>query len=136
MDCKTVRCVSGDQEERVKWGERITSALFDGKVAEALRLIAALPAKRAKESESRDSLLGYLWQNSAGLPNYRVVQEQGIHIGSGVIENACMDTVGRRFKHRGMSWTFHGAEALLCLRLLHLNDRWDQYWSREHPKAA
>jgi len=47
-----------------------------------------------------------------------------------------MDTVGRRMKHRGMGWTERGADAILCLRLLHLNGHWDDYWDREHPRQA
>lgn len=133
---KTVRSVVRDRGERGKWAERITSALFDGQVAEALGIIGELPAQGAEEEESRDRLLGYLRRNAPGLVYYRVVQEQGIHIGSGVVENACMDTIGRRFKHRGMGWSPHGAEALLCLRILHLNGRWGDYWSQRHPKAA
>ena len=64
------------------------------------------------------------------------MKAQGVHIGSGVIENTCMDTVGRRMKHRGMGWTDRGAEAILCLRLLHLNGQWDDYRDREHPRQA
>ena len=34
----------------------------------------------------------------------------------------------RRFKQRGMRWTRAGANALVKIRLLILNDKWNQYW--------
>jgi len=125
---RTVRALMPEEAERVFHGRRITSALFVGDVPRALKLVEQLPASSAKRQEKRGALYHYLESNRGSIPNYEATKARGIHIGSGVIENACMDTVGRRFKHRGMSWSPEGAEALLHLRVAHLNRRHSSYW--------
>jgi len=102
-----------------------------------LRAIKALPATTSKQEEKREALARYIGNNRHAVPHYEATKAQGIHIGSGVIENTCMDTVGRRMKHRGMGWSPDGAEAILCLRITHLNGQWDAYWNRQaQPRAA
>lgn len=133
----TVCSVIADEVERRRRGRAVTSALYEGDVGRALRLIEQLPATTSKRQESRAALAHYIRSNRHAIPNYEATKAQGIHIGSGVIENTCMDTVGRRMKHRGMGWTERGAEAMLCLRLIHLNGQWDEYWERQaQPRAA
>ncbi|HOS93219.1 MAG TPA: ISKra4 family transposase [Armatimonadota bacterium] len=129
---RAVRSLIRDENSRKQWGRRITALLFDGQCQAALSAVERLPASTPQQIETRQNLSHYLDQNREGLHNYRAVQAQGIQIGSGVIEDACMDVVGRRFKHRGMSWSPRGAEALLCLRTLHLNGQWHHY---RHPDA-
>ena len=137
---KAVRTTLGslvpEESERQRVGDGITSALYGGDVDRALRAIEQLPAATKKRAEERGALAHYIRSNRHAIPDYEATKGQGIHIGSGVIENCCMDTVGRRMKHRGMGWTDRGAEAILCLRLLHLNGHWDDYWDREHPRQA
>jgi hypothetical protein len=132
----TVRSVVSNESQRQGYGDAITSALYEGDVDRALKMIEQLPRSTAKRREESAALKHYLHSNRHAIPNYGATKEQGIHIGSGVIENTCMDTVGRRMKHRGMGWTDHGAEAILSLRFIHLNGQWDDYWAREHPAQA
>lgn len=133
---RAVRSLIRDESARKQWGRRITALLFEGQTQAALSTIDQLPATTPKQMETRQKLMHYLEQNQQGLHNYQAVQSQGIHIGSGVIEDTCMDVVGRRFKHRGMSWSPRGAEALLCLRTLHLNGQWRHCWIRHQNLAA
>lgn len=65
---------------------------------------------------------------------YREYRARGLHIGSGVIEAACKSVVGARCKRSGMRWTKEGAQYILALRCLLLNDQWDEYW--QPMKAA
>lgn len=52
----------------------------------------------------------------------------GYPIGSGAVEAACRHLVKDRMEGSGMRWTIPGAEAILQLRAMYLNDEWDAYW--------
>jgi hypothetical protein len=51
----------------------------------------------------------------------------GYPIASGVIEGACRHVVKDRMERAGMHWTLPGAQALLNLRCLALNDEWEAF---------
>ena len=57
--------------------------------------------------------------------NYPRYQRMGFHIGSGVAEGACKHVIQSRFKRAGMRWSRSGAEKLLALRDLHINNKWE-----------
>jgi Uncharacterised protein family (UPF0236) len=56
--------------------------------------------------------------------------------GSGPVEKTVDITVARRFKRRGMSWLRARVNPLLKLRLLKLNNEWDQYWQERREALA
>ena len=58
---------------------------------------------------------GFPW-GSAGYP-----------IASGVIEGACHHFVKDRMEGAGMRWELEGAQSMLSLRALYLNDQWDEF---------
>ena len=51
----------------------------------------------------------------------------GYPIGSGVAEGACRHLVKDRLKQTGMRWTVAGAQAMLHVRALYLNDQWEEF---------
>jgi hypothetical protein len=53
---------------------------------------------------------------------------RGWPIGTGVIEGACRHLVKDRLEPSGMRWTKAGAQAVLDLRAVRLNDHWNRYW--------
>ena len=53
----------------------------------------------------------------------------GYPIGSGVAEGACRHLVKDRLEQTGMRWTVPGAQAMLHVRSLYLNDQWDEFVS-------
>jgi hypothetical protein len=65
------------------------------------------------------------FKNHGHQMNYPLYQRKGFHIGSGVAEGACKHVIQSRFKRAGMRWSRTGAENLLALRSLHVNDKWD-----------
>lgn len=65
------------------------------------------------------------FQNHGHQMNYPHYQQMGFHIGSGVAEGACKHVIQSRFKRAGMRWSRPGAENLLALRSLHVNDNWE-----------
>jgi hypothetical protein len=51
----------------------------------------------------------------------------GYPIGSGVVEGACRHLVKDRMEQAGMRWRIAGAQAILSLRAIYLNDDWDVF---------
>jgi hypothetical protein len=60
---------------------------------------------------------------------YDAYLADGWPIGTGVVEGACRHLVKDRLEQAGMRWTRPGAQALLDLRAVRLNDTWDAYWA-------
>ena len=51
----------------------------------------------------------------------------GFPIASGVIEGACRHFVKDRMERAGMQWTLGGAQAMLAVRSVALNDDWADF---------
>jgi Uncharacterised protein family (UPF0236) len=71
-------------------------------------------------------LSAYLRRNRPFM-DYQRYLALGWPIGSGVIEGACRHLVKDRFEQAGMRWSKAGAQSLLDLRSLALNDDWDDF---------
>jgi len=51
----------------------------------------------------------------------------GYPIGSGVVEGACRHLVKDRMEQTGMRWRIAGAQAILSLRAIYVNDDWEEF---------
>jgi hypothetical protein len=47
---------------------------------------------------------------------YAKFKEAGLFVGSGVIEAACKNVIGKRLKQSGMRWSLRGANSIIALR--------------------
>jgi hypothetical protein len=72
------------------------------------------------------SALEYLGNNKAHM-RYDEYLAAGYPIGSGVAEGACRHLVKDRMEQTGMRWTVEGAQAMLHVRALYLNDQWGEF---------
>ncbi len=72
------------------------------------------------------SALEYLGNNKAHM-RYDEYLAAGYPIGSGVAEGACRHLVKDRMEQTGMRWTVEGAQAMLHVRALYLNDDWEEF---------
>jgi hypothetical protein len=72
------------------------------------------------------SALEYLGNNKAHM-RYDEYLAAGYPIGSGVAEGACRHLVKDRMEQTGMRWTVEGAQAMLHVRALYLNDQWEEF---------
>jgi len=94
-------------------------------------LIERLRAQRltlAPEKQSAlDGLLGYLEENRDSMW-YRDRLQEGLPIGSGLIEGACKNMIGARLKANSARWRVRRAERVGALRCLDYSDQWDTYW--------
>jgi hypothetical protein len=79
------------------------------------------------ERESVISLLNYLRKNSERLP-YVERLAAGRSIGSGQVEGACKNLVGRRLKQTGACWRLERANKMALLCALLYSNQWKQCW--------
>ena len=95
-------------------------------------LIERLQRERAECQESKlpalDRLLGYLQDNRDSLW-YRDRLEQGLPIGSGLIEGAAKNMIGARLKANRARWRVRRAERIGALRCLDRSGLWESYWT-------
>ncbi len=76
---------------------------------------------------SLNQVIVYLERNRKHM-RYEICLAQGYPIGSGVIEGACRNLINDRLELTGMSWTLQGAENVMRLRAVHINNDWDSFW--------
>ena len=74
-----------------------------------------------------DQLVAYLANHSDRL-NYRHRLACGEPIGSGLIEGACKQVIGKRMKQTGARWTVTNANRMAELCCLTYSDQWAEYW--------
>jgi hypothetical protein len=117
---------SGEAKEFV---ERRLRDLLQGRVGYVIsglrrRLKAEkLSGQRRKVVRSALEYLG----NNKGHMRYDEYLAAGYPIGSGVAEGACRHLVKDRMEQTGMRWTVEGAQAMLHVRALYLNDQWEEF---------
>jgi tartrate dehydratase beta subunit/fumarate hydratase class I family protein len=100
--------------------------LARGGAQRVLQVLQRMPAERAQVQEVIKDNLRY-FENNLERMNYSEYRKRGYHIGSGLAESACKHLVGKRLKQSGMTnWSEPGAEAILRLRVVIENGRFDQ----------
>jgi hypothetical protein len=96
-------------------------------VITALEAEAHDPTCTATQRQAVRRTIGY-YQRHRPYMRYDEYLAQGWPIGTGVIEGACGHLVKDRMEQSGMRWTKAGAQAVLDLRAVRLNDHGDGYW--------
>ena len=125
---------AGEQEQLA---ERLTDALWNGKVQSVIMTMNALSdrAGTPRENDPPDhprrllaQNVGY-FQRHAEHMNYPAYRKRGWPIGSGMTE-AGVKQFNKRVKGTEQFWNDEGVEPILALRSLWLSDddRWDHYW--------
>ena len=69
----------------------------------------------------------YIAKNRSRM-RYPEFRQQGLCVGSGVVESGCRSVVGR-LKRSGMYWTVANANAILALRCCLLSGRYEDFWA-------
>jgi len=118
-----------------KWVKERLDWLWDGWTKKILDDLKEQRKKhRGSKREAVDVLIRYISTNEEQM-RYDVFRGKGYDIGSGAVEGACKNVVGKRLKQSGMIWTRLGSSSVLALRTNWLNRRWEQLWQKK-PLAA
>jgi hypothetical protein len=115
------------------WVERQKDALYAGKSVEIIvefdRQLARIPRtgpgnkfRREKLSEIR----AYIAKREHGM-NYHELLERDLELGTGPVEGAIKNLMGKRMDHGGMRWIKERAESILQLRCIDANGDWDAF---------
>ena len=73
-------------------------------------------------------LTGYFAAHT-GRVNYAHRLHTGRSIGSGMVEGAAKNLIGKRMKQTGARWVVGNADAMAALCSLSYSDQWDLYWA-------
>jgi len=129
-DCGKV--LFGETQAKTEWFECMRNVLLSeglGGMERELSLLKPDVKVGLKESQIKlvDSLLDY-FRGNAGRLEYCDRLARGRVIGSGLVEGACKNLVGRRLKQTGACWRVPRANriARIC-GLLHSN-QWENAW--------
>ncbi len=95
-------------------------------------LLSAIVPHTPKNEDAR-KCFDYFTKNRDRM-NYPSFREQGLSVGSGVVEAGCKVAIGTRLKRSGMFWTVRGANAIAALRCCKLSGRFEEFWERRASK--
>jgi hypothetical protein len=115
---------------RTLWVRHYLEPLVAGRadaVITALEEEAHDPIWTAAQRQAVRRTVGYYRRNRPYM-RYDAYLAKGWPIGTGVIEGACRHLVKDRIEQSGMRWTKAGAQAVLNLRAVRLNEHWDRHW--------
>lgn len=130
----SAKLFGADGEARQGWLARTQELLDSGRIEE---LVSTLRELQPESAELHKLVLveAEYFERNAERMRYPAFREQGLFIGSGVIEAGCKTLIGNRLKRSGMFWTVRGANAILALRCCRLSGRFEDYWA-DRPRAA
>jgi hypothetical protein len=103
--------------------------ILSGKTTAVIQTLESLvqdPSTSPAQRKVLNTTIGYYRRN---LPYMRYDRylDRGWPISSGVVEGTCGHLVKDRMEQSGMRWTKSGAQAILDLRAVRVNDDWDAY---------
>lgn len=117
-------------EEAEAFVETYLRKLLEGKVNRVIGGIRQMATKRGDLSKSKQEKLQQYLNYFAERRDYMKYDEYlaaGYPIGSGVVEGACRHLVKDRMEQAGMRWRIAGAQAILSLRSIYVNEDWDAF---------
>lgn len=115
--------------DRTGWVRAQLLDILSGHTTMVIHTLEALcdaPSTSAAQREVLQTTMGYYGRNLPVM-RYDEYLAHGWPIGTGVVEGACGHLVKDRMEQSGMRWTVAGAQAVLDLRAVRLNDDWDAY---------
>ena len=120
----------GSDQARAFVTERLERILNGdvGRVIGGLKQMATKSKLRGSRGQRLQEVVTYLGNNRQFM-HYDEYLAKGYPIGSGVVEGACRHLVKDRMELAGIHWKTEGAQAMLNLRAVYLNDEWEAFHS-------
>jgi len=117
-------------DEAQAFVEKYLRKLLEGEVNRVIGGIRQMATKRGDllkgKQEKLEQYLNYFAERREYM-KYDEYLAAGYPIGSGVVEGACRHLVKDRMEQAGMRWRLAGAQAILSLRSIYVNDDWDAF---------
>lgn len=129
-DCGKVLYGAGTKECET-WREETTlELLWNGfeLIEKRLDKLSAEP-RTEPETEAIRVLRGYLEKHASRL-NYRKRLAEGKSIGSGQVEGACKNLIGKRLKQTGARWKVQRVNRMATLCAVLYGKQWNAYWKQ------
>jgi len=89
---------------------------------------AGLPKNRVRRKQAKKQI--NCFRKNRDRMSYAAFREQGLFIGSGVVEAGCKTAVGHRVKQSGMFWKVAGSQNVLSTRCAIFSRRYEHYWEQ------
>ena len=112
-----------------RYKDRWWDDLDEGNIEKIVEEACAFLPKDLKAGKDARQHIGYFEKNKKRM-RYETFKEQGLFVGSGVIEAGCKSVIGQRLKQSGMEWTVRGANAIIALRCITTSGRTEDYWEK------
>ena len=112
-----------------RYRDRWVDALEQGDIEGLIEQARGFLPKDPKAGKDARTQIAYFDKNKQHM-RYGEFREQGLFIGSGVIEAGCKTVIGQRLKQSGMEWTVAGANAVIALRCTTLSNRAEDFWEQ------
>jgi hypothetical protein len=109
-----------EEVKRKKWTDRQKELLLESKVLTVIKNIE----KQSSQSKEGLLLINYYTNNTCRMDYKRYKMVGAGLIGSGAIESAHRTVVQKRMKQSGQRWSNKGAQNMLNLRVLTMNEQW------------
>jgi hypothetical protein len=118
-----------DKKKIKTWTDNRRKELDSGNVKNVIAAMKrlSLTTNTDEEKEEIEKQISYFEKNKKRM-RYKKFRDQGLFIGSGVIEAGCKNVIGQRLKQSGMHWTVKGANNIIALRCCLFSNRWEDYW--------
>ena len=123
-----------------QWIDAQKDRLYAGKVDEIIAELCqrrhAIPATGPGNKGKRERLLsviGYLQNRRHQMP-YDQIIKQDLELGTGSVEGAVKNIIGKRCDHGGMRWIEERVEAVVQLRCIEANGDWDRFIAFVHDR--
>lgn len=115
-------------ERLQEWTKARREELDRGDVESVIRAIRRLRPRGTELQKLCEVASGYYVHNIHRM-RYADFRQQGLFVGSGVLEAGCRTVIGQRLKLSGMHWTLRGSNAIIALRTCLLSGRWEDFWA-------
>jgi hypothetical protein len=129
-DCGKILYKAGSKEletwlEETKW-----ELLWRGLAGIESRLTGILSGRLTKRQRQKVSQTLQYFRNHSERLCYARRLSEGRSIGSGQVEGACKNMIGRRLKQTGARWRMRRLNAMACLCAVRYSGQWKQYWKK------
>ena len=110
-----MRTIISNETELYEQKRLLYKMLENGDIDGLVKHFSKFPVNTEEQAEKIRIESNYFMQNKERM-QYQDFSKQGFFVGSGVVEAACKNVVGKRLKQSGMMWSVSGANKIAALR--------------------